>query len=513
MRRRIGIIVAIAAAVVVALGGGSIAWAVWSGNASVSGSVSSGNVSISATGLDKLGQQFTVATTSTTPALVKLTNTGSLAVTGFTGTVSGTSGQALASDITVRIWDAGRNATSCPASVPTGVTPWTGSWATGTIAWPAPATSVPGGGTSYEGYCVISSITSSALTNDAGQTVAPQVTVVGNDGGWTSSATPALSSTFSTPAASPQTVTGSQVGITSTSGVSVSGVSVQSSDGDWPKNPDSDINSQSGQISGQYYFCMVVSVTGQSTSAAPWSFQLDTSAPPFNGTALTNAMFAPSGYQTAQISTFPTGTGTVYTISGLRQGQANTWGQIYNGGSAGPDGYSNYVWNTPITSSQTALVHFCLNVNAPAPVEAAAANTYKVEPATLAGCPGNGNNPAVAGSSSGSASALPGSKGGTACLYIKVDGYYPHFYIGFTATANWNSLVAASGLSSSQKAALLSETPTWALYGSDNTQDSPTPPTLANGIYTWTQTGQKTPQAITNGISVVLLGTFTVPAA
>ncbi|GAA4174822.1 hypothetical protein [Gryllotalpicola koreensis] len=503
MRRRLALVLGIALAVVASLGAGGAAQALWSANATATTSASSGTVAATASGLDGLGYRFTSSSATSTTTLVRLSNTGTLPVTGFTSTIGYVSGsQALASAITWTIWDAGRNATSCP-SAPAASS--TGNWGAATLTMPAPATAIPAQApAAYEGYCVTSTLASSA---PAGQTVKLTLSVTALDQKWVSATPASAAISFTSPAADPAVVAPAQAGISTPAGSNLSDVSLTMPQGDvpWGSTSNSNINPTSGQITNQKYTCVIITVTGQSGATGDWSFQLDNSVAPFNGAILTNAMFATSGYQSAQILAKPSNGVGSYTIGGIHQGSATTFNQQVWNDPRGSDGFSSYVWNTPLPPKQTTQVHLCLNIDGTPPVKAQGAGTYTVAQPVLAGCPADGINPATAGSS---AMTSPIPSNGNVCLYVTLTGLYPHFYIGYTVSIDWAALVKNSSLTASQKAKVLGESAySWSAYGSDGSSDQAVP-TLSNGVLTWTVAQQHTPLEITNGLTVVLTGTF-----
>jgi hypothetical protein len=504
MRRRIALVLGVALVVVASIGAGGAAQALWSANATASSRVGSGTVAATASGLDALGYQFASSSASSTPTLVKLSNTGTLPVTGFTGAISYVSGStALASAITWTIWDAGRNATSCP-SAPT--TPATGTWGAAAIAVPAPSNPIPAQApASYEAYCVMSTLGASA---PSGQTVKLTLGVTALDQKWVGATPASATITFTSPAADPSVVAPGQVGISTPAGSNLSNVSLTMPQGDvpWGSSSNSNIDSTSGKITNQKYTCLIITVTGQSGATGDWSFQLDNSVAPFNGAVLTNDMFATSKYQTARILAKPSNGVGVYTIGGIHQGAATTFNQQVWDDPVGSDGFHSYVWNTPLSANQTTQVHLCLNIDGLPPMMAQGAGTYTVGKAVLAACPAGGVNPATPAGSGAMTSSIPAN--GTVCVYVPLTGLYPHFYIGYTVSIDWATLVNSSSLTPSQKTKVLGESAyNWSAYGSDNSSDQAVP-TLSNGTLTWTIAQQRTPLEITNGLTVVLTGTF-----
>lgn len=528
-RRRLAVVVAAIAAVVLAtlgvIGGASAAW---HAGGTASGTVSTGRTSVSAMGFAQLTQQFEASTqTASKPALVKLYNTGTLPLSGFTSTVAFPSGGSdLASAVTLTIWDAGQGATSCPASAPSGANEYTGTWGASAFAWPTPAAPVPApqGTQPYQGYCVVSSMTNEAITAHANQSSYPAVSVVGVDAGWSSA--PAAADAFTLAAISPTSVAPTQIGVSNGSGSGAStstvvSVALPSGDDKSTSAPTSNLDPTTGVIISPYYVCVVFTVNGTNSAPTDWSFQIDTSVAPFNGAVLQQSMFAPSGAQTARITGFPSASSHVYTIGGMHQGSATSFGTVYNGSGNGPDGYSNYTWNTPITTGQSAAVHLCLNVNQAAPIAAAGAGTYTVGAPKIAGC--TSTNPAADSTAMGTAiPASNGSDGKTLCVYLPITGSYPHFYVGYTASMDWGAvLAAASGLTGNQRNALKTATAqTWDAFGYElsstgtrTVQEGGVSPTSTSGtVLTWSETGQTLPLAISDGETVVIRGTYAIPA-
>jgi hypothetical protein len=482
----------VAALVVLAtLGVGSVAQAVWTAGSSVTATVDSGVVGVTVGGFGALDDtEFTTTSPAVGAVAVSFGDAAgaTLPVTGFKVAIAATGG-IPASKVTLQVWDNGQSA-SCGSGPPTGAATATwssGAWVSQNLNWPAPKSSISRGAS--EDYCVIFSIAGADVTNYAGQSITPALTVFGLDGKWSSASSATAGFTISASAAT--VVTTGQIGVSDPS----SNIDVDDTvDVLTSQNGGSDIDQTTGTIVNQYYFCVAITVTGTNSRAGSWSLQLDGSAAPFNG----------------NLQNFT-------VVSGNAQLSQSQYGWGWDGKSFRLSGQS-------IRQNQTITVTLCGGTyGRPAPQAEEGPDTYTVEQPVLAGCPATDPrthatlNPATPAGAAALTSPIPrGGNGATVCMYVKIDGLYPHFYIGYTATENWSQLLEDSGLSRSQITSLSTATGQWMVYGSDGTNTNVTATRSYDNrtrsySFTWTETGQALPTAITNGTSVVLVGTFTLP--
>ena len=469
MKRQLALILGVALVIVASIGVGGAAQALWSANATVAAKATSGSVSLTESGLEKAGGQYSSAATSFGPTAVTFKNTGTLPLSNFTTALAQSGTGSLPASITLVIWDNGTT-TSCPSSAPNGATKSTESWA-GPITWPALSSLAAG---ASRVFCLTSSMTPSNVSSAGGTAVTTALTVTGSDNGWSASAAGTVSQSV---AADPSTVTSGQIGGANPSNVTFSAAGVQSGWGDWPTHANSDIDNTSGTIKNQDYFCVGFTVTSTTAAAATWSFQIDTSVPPYNGVALTDSMVTTGNAKVSAVSGKP----TLFTITGTQ----------------------------PIKAPNTADVQLCLDPGDNAPVLAAGSGTYTVGTPVVAACP--------AAKDYSSALAAMGTRPpttGSVCLYLKIDGHYPHFWVGYTTSVNWTSVLnSASSLTQAERNTLATKTSSdWEAYGSDGMSSGVTPTHVQNGdgsyTITWTENGLRLPVAITNGTSVVLVSTF-----
>ncbi|AYG04165.1 hypothetical protein D7I44_11915 [Gryllotalpicola protaetiae] len=517
--------IAAAAAMVAALVGvASSAVAQWTSGDTVNASISAGNVGLTLSGFDKLSANYSSSGILTSSAQVTVHNSSTLplrTLTASTAIPGGNGSQTLASKVSVKIWPG-----SCASMPSTGVI--SATWAT-MPNWLANQSALAAAADAS--YCIQSSISATDANSNPSLTLSPVVTVTGNDYNFSTGAVAAASFTLATLASTdPQTVTPGQVGVSLPSGSNLSDVSITmpQKDPDWGTTATTNIDSTTGTIKNQQYTCMVITVTGQTTASGDWSFQLDNSVAPFNRTALTDAMFAQSSYQTARILAKPQSGVGVYTIGGIHKGSATTFNQQVWNDAKGSDGFNSYVWNTPIPAPPpgqpplTTQVHLCLNIgNTPQSLNPGA-GTFSVAQPVLAGCPDQNadptkdltQNPAMPAGSGLLTSSIPaGGNGAVVCLYVKLTGLYPHFYIGYSFSIDWKGLLANSGLSSAQQQSLASASAyNWKAYGSDLSTDQ-APATLgSDGTLNWSIAQQHTPLEITNGMTVVLTARIPLPA-
>jgi len=508
--------VAIAAAwVAVGVSGAGGTLAAWSSSVTVPGAtLHTGSAALQLGGFDKLAATFSSGTLASTVAAVTVTNTGTAPLRTFTTKAAVVGSTTLAGAVDVSIWPLGTAASCGAAPAGTAATAWNAA-----PNWLATQAALAPGATAT--YCVLSTMAQGAPAQYPGLTaeltVSVTATTATGGAGWSATqSAPAFALSTAAAAATTHPVTPGQVGVANGTTGTVVSVDLPTDDSVWASTPNGNIDAATSRIGNQYHVCMVFAVQGTTTAASDWNFTINTAVAPFNGAALSQSSFAPEGAQTARIVSFPSGSSHSYTIGGIHQGSATAIDQLVYGDTRAPDGYQDHTWTTPLAKSQTAHVHLCVDVHTAAPVAKAGSATYTVDQPVLAGCPAGGANPATAAGAAALSSAIPtGGNGAAVCLYVTVRGLYPHFYIGYTATADWTAAVNGSTkLTQRQKTALLTASPTGAMvYGSDDTATSAGAPTLSKGIFTWTETDQHTPLAITDGIDVVLALTFTLPAA
>lgn len=391
MKRHLALVIAIALTVITVIGIGGGALAAWSDNSAATGTVTGGKVAVTAQNASNTSYQFTSGTTSPA-ARIELKNTGSVPITGFTASVSGTAGSALATVVTYTVWDLGLNSTSSCGTAPTQPAPLT--WATITMSWPALAsgTSVPPG--QFEAYCIASTISANDFAANPGASTSPTIAFTGVDHSWTSTASTAaaVALSLSTPApATPSatTIDPPDAGITPQLGsVTVSGTV----DGN-------------GTISNAYYICLDIKATPTIRTLGFWSFQIDTTLPPWNGSA-------PAQWWSTQ----PDGVG----------------------GVSGPD--KNGIVTLSGWSVTAVDIPVCIHEDSGAKpaVQPAGSETYTVGNSRLASC----------------ASAASPATLHDACIYTTVTGNYPYFYINYQFTVNVYQVVNGSGVSTSLKTSL-----------------------------------------------------------
>ena len=475
MKRRIALILGVALTIVASIGVGGAAQALWVTNAPVTTTVTAGSVAITSD-FSSLGYTFASTSLATPATRVRVTNTGTLQLTGVTAAISGTTGSALAKAVSFQLWDLGTDST---ATCPTSNSVTASNWGAASLTLTKPTSTAALQPGHFESYCVISSITSANLATNAGASVSPVITFTGADGTWTSTATATF--TLTAPAASnPATVNPGQVGVVGSTGATVTGSNVQGSWNDWPANPGDNIDQTTGVVKDENNVCVGFTVVGSNTTATTWTVHINTSQPPYYGVGLTNSMIS-TGNATVG------GSGVDFTLTGTQQ----------------------------ITSSQTVYVQLCLGHPNPTVMDAGT-GTYSVGTPVIAGCPST--NPATPAGASAMTSSIPAGSG-SACVYLPITGYYPHFYIGYKASLAWTTAIASStALTANQKTALNSGTSWWGwqAYASSGGSAglSPTTTTTSGGIttYGWSVSGRPAPMEIANGVTVVIVGTFGLPS-
>ena len=176
--RHIVVVTAVlATATSIALAGAGSSFALWNSSVVVSaGSVTSGAVAVTQQGFAAMGTQFSSDNLSVT-APVTVTNTGSVSsdFSASLGLAAGSS-PALASAVSVSVWEIGSDAECTVLSAP--LDPVSGTWSA-----PPALTGRLAPGTSQL-LCFRSILEPGALMSQPGASVTPELTVTARVGGW-----------------------------------------------------------------------------------------------------------------------------------------------------------------------------------------------------------------------------------------------------------------------------------------------------------------------------------------